>query len=163
MRRMDHEIKWYEASLQRGFKAERKEKWVVEGDENSKFFHSLLRNKFTQSTIHGVHINGVWYDSPNLIKLGALNHFASIFKEENHSRCFIIRVKNFYGRVIAKILAIRLAKLISSIIRSNQTAFISGRQILDRCIVANELIRMAHIKGHNLLLFKWTLRRPSIA
>ncbi|GKE71760.1 cysteine-rich receptor-like protein kinase [Tanacetum coccineum] len=56
--------------------------------------------------------------------------------------------------VIAKILAIRLAKLILSIIRSNQTAFIGGRQILDRCIVANELIHMAHIECYNLLLFK---------
>ncbi|GKG11614.1 hypothetical protein Tco_0343014 [Tanacetum coccineum] len=50
-------------------------KWVIKGDENSKFLHSLLQNKYACSMIRGIHINGVWCDSPDQIKLAALNHF----------------------------------------------------------------------------------------
>ncbi|GJY65533.1 putative RNA-directed DNA polymerase [Tanacetum coccineum] len=57
-------------------------------------------------------------------------------------------------KVVSKVLASRMAKVISSIIGPNQTALISGRQILDGCLVANEIIRMASIENHKLLLFK---------
>ncbi|GJZ61349.1 putative RNA-directed DNA polymerase, eukaryota, reverse transcriptase zinc-binding domain protein [Tanacetum coccineum] len=57
-------------------------------------------------------------------------------------------------KVISKILATRLAKVINSIIGPNQSAFIEGRQILYGCLVANEVIRMATFEKHELLLFK---------
>ncbi|GJR24032.1 putative RNA-directed DNA polymerase [Tanacetum coccineum] len=57
-------------------------------------------------------------------------------------------------KVIAKLLASRLAKVIDSIIGPNQSAFIKGRQILDGCLIANEIIRMASLEDHKLLLFK---------
>ncbi|GJS93656.1 putative RNA-directed DNA polymerase, eukaryota, reverse transcriptase zinc-binding domain protein [Tanacetum coccineum] len=48
----------------------------------------------------------------------------------------------------------RLVKVISLVIGPNQTAFIAGRQILDGCLIANEIIRMTSIEKSNLLLFK---------
>ncbi|GKA06915.1 RNA-directed DNA polymerase, eukaryota, partial [Tanacetum coccineum] len=57
-------------------------------------------------------------------------------------------------KVISKIIVARLAKVISSIIGPNQTTFIAGRQILDSCLVANELIHMAKIENQNLMIFK---------
>ncbi|GKB37421.1 putative RNA-directed DNA polymerase, eukaryota, reverse transcriptase zinc-binding domain protein [Tanacetum coccineum] len=50
--------------------------------------------------------------------------------------------------------ACNIAKVIPSIISPNQSAFISGRQILDGCLIANEIINMAKLEGHKLLLFK---------
>ncbi|GJT86659.1 RNA-directed DNA polymerase, eukaryota [Tanacetum coccineum] len=44
--------------------------------------------------------------------------------------------------------------VISSIIGPNQTAFLSERQILDGCLTANEVIHMAKIEDHKLLLLK---------
>ncbi|GJZ40586.1 reverse transcriptase domain, reverse transcriptase zinc-binding domain protein [Tanacetum coccineum] len=46
------------------------------------------------------------------------------------------------------------ARVISSVIGPNQTTFIAGRQILDGCLVANEIIRMAKLEGHKMLLIK---------
>ncbi|GJV51737.1 putative RNA-directed DNA polymerase, eukaryota, reverse transcriptase zinc-binding domain protein [Tanacetum coccineum] len=57
-------------------------------------------------------------------------------------------------KVISKILALRLAKVISSMIGPNQTAFLTGRKMLDACLIANEVIRMAKIEDHKLPLFK---------
>ncbi|GJR12182.1 putative RNA-directed DNA polymerase, eukaryota, reverse transcriptase zinc-binding domain protein, partial [Tanacetum coccineum] len=57
-------------------------------------------------------------------------------------------------KVISKLLASRLASVIGSIIGLNQSAFINGRQILDGCLIANEIIRMARMEDHKLLLFK---------
>ncbi|GJS67860.1 putative RNA-directed DNA polymerase, eukaryota, reverse transcriptase zinc-binding domain protein [Tanacetum coccineum] len=56
--------------------------------------------------------------------------------------------------LISKLLASRLAKVIDSIIGPNQSAYIKGRQILDGCLVANEIIRRAKLEDQRLLLFK---------
>ncbi|GJU05487.1 RNA-directed DNA polymerase, eukaryota, reverse transcriptase zinc-binding domain protein [Tanacetum coccineum] len=48
----------------------------------------------------------------------------------------------------------RLAKVTASVISPNQSAFIEGRQILDGCLIANKIIKMASIEKLKLLLFK---------
>nr|GEY02865.1 RNA-directed DNA polymerase, eukaryota [Tanacetum cinerariifolium] len=39
-------------------------KWVVEGDENTKFFHGMLNKKRNQRSIRGIMVNGTWIDDP---------------------------------------------------------------------------------------------------
>ncbi|GJX11722.1 putative RNA-directed DNA polymerase, eukaryota, reverse transcriptase zinc-binding domain protein [Tanacetum coccineum] len=57
-------------------------------------------------------------------------------------------------KVISKLLSSRLARVIDSVVGPNQSAFIEGRQILDGCLIANEIIRMASLENQKLLLFK---------
>ena len=57
-------------------------------------------------------------------------------------------------KIISKLLASRLACVIHKVISPNQTAFLSGRQILDGVVIANEIINYAKQAGLNLLLFK---------
>ncbi|GJZ74574.1 reverse transcriptase domain, reverse transcriptase zinc-binding domain protein [Tanacetum coccineum] len=57
-------------------------------------------------------------------------------------------------KVITKILATRLFKVMPKIISPNQTAFISGRQILDGVLIANEIVNYAKKSGMKFLLFK---------
>ncbi|GJV01122.1 putative RNA-directed DNA polymerase, eukaryota, reverse transcriptase zinc-binding domain protein [Tanacetum coccineum] len=57
-------------------------------------------------------------------------------------------------KVISNILANRLAKVIATVIGPNQSNLIEGRQILDGCLIANEIIIMASIEKLKLLLFK---------
>ncbi|GJU68923.1 putative RNA-directed DNA polymerase [Tanacetum coccineum] len=227
-------------------------RWAVEGDENTRFFHSLLKFNNSKSNIKGININGVWCEDPDPIKRAALEHFSARFKEGIQNRPFFCSslfhtlsssdyafldspfsldevkgavwgcegskapgpdgfnfnfVKTYWNtiksdfwdciinfessghiangcnpsfivlipkkldslgfsdyrpisligcvyKVISKILANKLAKVIPSIINPNQSAFIAGRKILDGCLIANEIIRMASIENLQLLIFK---------
>nr|GEV33867.1 RNA-directed DNA polymerase, eukaryota [Tanacetum cinerariifolium] len=42
-------------------------KWVVEGDENSKFFHGIINKKRSQLSIRGVLVDGQWKTDPDVI------------------------------------------------------------------------------------------------
>nr|GFA07128.1 hypothetical protein [Tanacetum cinerariifolium] len=57
-------------------------------------------------------------------------------------------------KVLSKLLASRLSRVISNLISPNQTAFLAGRQMLDGSLIANEIVNFAKKAGMNLLLFK---------
>ncbi|GJT07167.1 hypothetical protein Tco_0841629 [Tanacetum coccineum] len=61
-------------------------RWAVEEDEKSHFFHALVNNRFAKNSINGIHIRGVWCENPDEIKQGAMEHFASRFKERSEPR-----------------------------------------------------------------------------
>ncbi|XP_071728387.1 uncharacterized protein [Rutidosis leptorrhynchoides] len=60
-------------------------RWILEGDENSKYFHSVIRNNYNRNNIRGLNIDGVWNDNPLDIKQATLNHFSKNFDEPNIS------------------------------------------------------------------------------
>lgn len=41
-----------------------KVKWLIEGDENSKYFHGILNKKRSQVAIRGILVNEEWVDDP---------------------------------------------------------------------------------------------------
>jgi hypothetical protein len=56
--------------------------------------------------------------------------------------------------VLAKVLAIRLRGVITSVVSDCQTAFVRGKQILDGILVANEVVDEARRLKKEMLLFK---------
>ncbi|GKD38645.1 hypothetical protein Tco_1258852 [Tanacetum coccineum] len=59
--------------------------WAVEGDENTRFFHYILKHKYANFNIKGIHVDGIWCESP-VIKEAHVRHFSSRFQEDNRSR-----------------------------------------------------------------------------
>ncbi|GJT61429.1 RNA-directed DNA polymerase, eukaryota, reverse transcriptase zinc-binding domain protein [Tanacetum coccineum] len=57
-------------------------------------------------------------------------------------------------KVLSKLLSRRLCKVIHKLIRPNQTTFLSGRQILDSILIANETVNYAKKEKLKLLIFK---------
>nr|GEU40815.1 RNA-directed DNA polymerase, eukaryota, reverse transcriptase zinc-binding domain protein [Tanacetum cinerariifolium] len=56
-----------------------KVKWIVEGDENSSFFHGMLNKKHNILNIRGVMVDGVWVDNPKRVKKEFFAHFSDRF------------------------------------------------------------------------------------
>ncbi|GKD16416.1 putative RNA-directed DNA polymerase, eukaryota, reverse transcriptase zinc-binding domain protein [Tanacetum coccineum] len=57
-------------------------------------------------------------------------------------------------KVIAKVLANRLLQVVNSVVSEVQSAYIKGRQIIDRPLMVNEIINWASKKNKQLFLFK---------
>ncbi|GJV11623.1 RNA-directed DNA polymerase, eukaryota [Tanacetum coccineum] len=61
-------------------------KWSIEGDENSSFYHGVLNKKWSQLNIRGIMIDGIWSDSPFMVKREFLHHFRTRFDKPEVSR-----------------------------------------------------------------------------
>src|SRR3954470_2091846 len=57
-------------------------------------------------------------------------------------------------KIISKLLAARLSRVIGKLISKSQTAFVPNRQILDGVVVANEIIDLAKRTKKSCILFK---------
>lgn len=80
---------------------------------------------------------------------------ASSVKDFRHIACCSVLYK-----IISKVLANRMKKVLTTIISENQSAFVPGRVIFDNILLSHELIKgygMAHISPRCRL--KWTYRR----
>lgn len=56
-------------------------KWAVDGDENNRFFHGMVRERLKKNTINGLSINGNWVEDPAMVKEEIFNHFKCHFSE----------------------------------------------------------------------------------
>ncbi|XP_071694839.1 uncharacterized protein [Rutidosis leptorrhynchoides] len=61
-------------------------RWIFEGDENSKYFHSSIRRKYNKCNIRGLIINGLWNEDPSVVKQTILAHFKDLFSKKNSNR-----------------------------------------------------------------------------
>jgi hypothetical protein len=57
-------------------------------------------------------------------------------------------------KLLAKVLAARLAKVMGSLVSHSQTAFLKGRQLVDGVLVVNEVIYFAKKSSKECLILK---------
>lgn len=55
-------------------------KWAANGDENSKYFHAIVRGRKNKNSLKRLLINGVWTEDPRIIKKEISNYFEEQFK-----------------------------------------------------------------------------------
>ncbi|XP_021994938.1 uncharacterized protein LOC110891539 [Helianthus annuus] len=58
-----------------------RDKWVSSGDDNTAFFHCLIKHKDLSNKIHGLEIGGRWCTIPNKVKKEVHRFFKERFKE----------------------------------------------------------------------------------
>nr|GEX03544.1 nucleotide-binding alpha-beta plait domain-containing protein [Tanacetum cinerariifolium] len=66
-------------------------KWSIEGDENSKYYHSVLNKQRGRLTIREVLVDGIWMESPHLVKHEFFKHFKNRCEKLNKSRILLER------------------------------------------------------------------------
>ncbi|GKC60364.1 putative RNA-directed DNA polymerase, eukaryota, reverse transcriptase zinc-binding domain protein [Tanacetum coccineum] len=227
-------------------------KWGIEANENTKFFHGIVKKKRRDLAINGVMKNGIWFSDPgdikdifreffvekfkhfegvdvtrrsdhyktlssaqasllehsisehevydairdcgsekspgldgfsfafykkywDILKIDIMAYVREFFKNGNiHSGCnssfitLIPKVDNplvvsdfrpisligAQNKILAKILANRLSRVIDFVISPEQTAFIKSRQILDGPLMLNEIINWYKKRKQSLMIFK---------
>ncbi|XP_071713248.1 uncharacterized protein [Rutidosis leptorrhynchoides] len=63
-----------------------RERWILDGDENSKYFHAIINRKNNKSNIRGLNIKGIWNVNPGDIKSETVEHFKRVFEKSNVDR-----------------------------------------------------------------------------
>lgn len=80
------ELAFMDEERLRDFKQKAKVKWLVDGDENSTFFHGMVNNHLKASRINGLMLNGLWEVEPNTLKQEIFKHFSERFSETSQHR-----------------------------------------------------------------------------
>ena len=244
---------WREIHIKESLLAQKSRiKWLVEGDENSRFFHACIKSNRRRTQITKLQVDDGWVEEVDEVKRVIKNHFEEFFKEEEFSRPTLNSVEfsqidwedneyltkpftreeikeavwdcvgnkcpgpdgfnfnffksswhivepeimNFFDefhakgiipkavcasfltlipkvtnpqnlgeyrpisligsmyKMLAKVLAGRLKKVIAKVIFDNQNAFIAGRNILDGVVVVNEVVDLAKRSKKKCLILK---------
>lgn len=86
--RMDSYCRLKELDYQNyvGLKQKSRMKWAIDGEENSKFFHGMMKNNMADKRINGLSVDGVWCTDPATIKNEFQGHFKNRFCEKDSAR-----------------------------------------------------------------------------
>ncbi|XP_017245327.1 uncharacterized protein LOC108216978 [Daucus carota subsp. sativus] len=157
--------------------------WNIDGDRNTKFFHNIMRYKWSKNRINGIQgLDGSWIDNPGQVKNELYRYFKEFFEEKHPNSIFSlgclmerklsnhesvkmieevtmgelellcgigsrtpkefrpISLINASMKLVTKLLAIRLKRVMSNLISEVQSGFMHGRQISDGILLVSEII-----------------------
>nr|GEY25499.1 RNA-directed DNA polymerase, eukaryota [Tanacetum cinerariifolium] len=133
-------------------------RWAIEEDENSSYFHGLINKKRSIVNIRGIMEEGRWINDPKNVKMEFYSHFSQRSRRPDgrlvtvHTRPISL-IGSLY-KIIAKIMANRLAGVLGDLVHEVQSAFIAERQILDGPLILNEVLQWCKDKKKHALVFK---------
>ncbi|XP_071689016.1 uncharacterized protein [Rutidosis leptorrhynchoides] len=138
-------------------------KWIHDGDENSKYFHSMIKRRHSKRNIRGLNINGSWCEDPCEVKNAAFCHFKALFEKRSINKMkFGSLVNSVTNRTAAvnsfsnnsvRISPISATSICSNAADQNRTSPVTSELALlhqnQPCIIGNE--QSAYLKGRFIL------------
>nr|GEU32958.1 RNA-directed DNA polymerase, eukaryota [Tanacetum cinerariifolium] len=80
------QLHYVQSSNNRDIMQKAKIRWAIEGDENFKYFHAIIKKKHVNLSVKGVMVDGDWIDDPDLVKQEFRSHFADRFQDPGSRR-----------------------------------------------------------------------------
>nr|XP_009626730.1 uncharacterized protein LOC104117382 [Nicotiana tomentosiformis] len=99
-------------------------KWFVEGEVNSKFFHSVVKGT----------------DIPKALTHTFLVLLPKMDSPQSFTELRPISLSNFSCKIISKLMNQRLSPLMQKLVSPNQTGFIKGRSITENIMLTQDMI-----------------------
>lgn len=65
-------------------------RWLQEGDQNTRFFHSTVKRKRWRNNIQGIRHDGDWITNPERMKEIFVQHFEQRFRSKTSRQCFTL-------------------------------------------------------------------------
>ncbi|KAJ9557883.1 hypothetical protein OSB04_012497 [Centaurea solstitialis] len=165
--------KWLEAESKKVemLRQKAKIKRAMEGDENSRMFHAVIRKRMRANEIGGLNVNGLWVEEPTLVKKAALDFFKiKIFSHGPPGP----KLRSSKAKRITREEAENLERLFSKEevweaikdhledvggevkvgVREYHRGILKGRYILDGVLIANEVVEDLRKTKRKGMVFK---------
>nr|GEV94434.1 RNA-directed DNA polymerase, eukaryota, reverse transcriptase zinc-binding domain protein [Tanacetum cinerariifolium] len=127
-----------------------KGEWAIKGDENSKFFHSIVNKKDASKPSKAFFSIGEWIDNPDRVKREFYNHFANRFSAPVWSR---VLMEGIFPRCLGDDSSHDLEGDIY-VDEIKRRFGIVGTKILDGPLILNEIVSWCKSRNEQVLLFK---------
>ncbi|XP_070055164.1 uncharacterized protein [Nicotiana tomentosiformis] len=156
-----------------------KVKWFEDGDSNTSYFHSLIRDRRRKLQLHKImdHRN-IWVEGDESIGQEEDNTYLTTIPDmeeitevvfnmsasssagpdvespTNFSELRPISLSNFTSKIIFKILSRRLNLVLDKLISDNQSGFVKGRLITKNILLAQEIVQNVNQsnRGGNVII-----------
>ncbi|XP_050890998.1 uncharacterized protein LOC127096474 [Lathyrus oleraceus] len=125
--------------------------WLREWDYNSRFFHNSLKNRYMRNFIKMVESSSGILEGVTEVKTKVKNYFESFFKDSYFNRPV---PEGCLYKILAKILDLRLKRVIGKLISNKQSKFVPGRNISDGVLVVKEVLGLAKREDMSCLVLK---------
>ncbi|XP_028054290.1 uncharacterized protein LOC114258520 [Camellia sinensis] len=137
--------------------------WALKGDKNTRFFHVMAKTRQCKNMLDCIQVNGRDIMQPNEVEFTKFEMWVAVKSCDGNKapgpdgfnltciqKCWSVMKHDFMNfmkefhenvyKILSKVLTFRMKKVLPEVISENRSAFLGVRNIMDRVLIANEIV-----------------------